>query len=82
MERRDNENRHPHYGSKVSLGIRITTTLCGLILLVWSFYVPPKGVIDKSVLFAFGEIAVFVASLMWIDYYYIFHPKKRNTRHK
>ncbi len=81
MENKNIKQQRVSHGSKVSLGIRIVTSLCGLLLLIWSFYVPPKGVIDKSVLFAFGEMAVFVAALMWIDYYYIFKGKKY-VRHK
>jgi hypothetical protein len=81
MEKRDNNKKQPYLGSKVSLWIRIITTICGIVLLIWSFYVPPKGQIDKSVLIAFAEIAGFVASLMWIDYYYIYVGKKR-IKHK
>jgi hypothetical protein len=81
MEKQEKEKKNPFYGSKVSLGIRIVLSLCGITLLIWSFYVPPRGVIDNSVLFAFGEIAIFVSALMWIDYYYLFKGKKY-VKHK
>jgi hypothetical protein len=74
----DDNNRSVFYASKVSLGIRVVTAFIGIGLLIWSFFMPPQGVIDKTVLFAFGEIATFVAALMWIDYHYIY--KKREKR--
>ena len=41
---------------------------CGL--LIAGFTVPPLGVIDPSVLVAFGEILTFVGSLVGVDYHY------------
>jgi len=41
---------------------------CGL--LIAGFIVPPLGVIDSSVLVAFGEILTFVGALFGIDYHY------------
>lgn len=81
MERRDKDNKQQFYNPRVSLWIRIVTSAVGLILLVIGFSVPPQGVIDRSVLIAFGEIAVFVSALMWIDYHYAFRGKKY-TKHK
>lgn len=42
----------------------------GTGLLISGFCVPPTGVIDNSVLIAFGEIMTFVGSLFGIDYHY------------
>lgn len=81
MERQDKDTRHQFYNSKVSLWTRIVVSAVGLILLIVGFIVPPQGVIDRSVLIAFGEIALFVAALMWIDYHYAFRGKKY-TKHK
>lgn len=39
------------------------------------FCVPPTGVIDNSVLVAFGEILTFVGSLFGIDYHYKYKEK-------
>lgn len=50
--------------------IAIGLLFCGVALLFCSFWVIPTGVIDSSVLVAFGEILVFVGSLMGIDYTY------------
>lgn len=41
---------------------------CGL--LIAGFCVPPVGIIDNSVLIAFGEILTFVGAVFGIDYSY------------
>ena len=41
---------------------------CGL--LIAGFCVPPIGIIDSSVLVAFGEILTFVGAIFGIDYSY------------
>ena len=40
--------------------------LAGVVLIFLSFYAPPKGVIDPSVLTAFGEALTFVGSVWGI----------------
>ena len=42
----------------------------GCALLVAGIAIPPAGVIDSSVLVAFGEILTFAGSLVGIDYHY------------
>ena len=42
----------------------------GAILILTAFFVPPLGVIDASVLTAFGEILTFAGAVMGIDYKY------------
>ena len=44
--------------------------LVGVGLLIAGFCVPPIGIIDNSVLIAFGEILTFTGSLSGIDYHY------------
>lgn len=44
--------------------------LFGILLLAGSFFVPPLGVIDSSVLVAFGELSTFSGSLIGVDYHY------------
>jgi hypothetical protein len=44
--------------------------IIGCALLIAGFIVPPLGVIDSSVLIAFGEILTFVGALFGIDYHY------------
>lgn len=41
---------------------------CGL--LIAGFCVPPVGIIDTSILIAFGEILTFVGAIFGIDYTY------------
>ena len=42
----------------------------GAGLIIAGFIVEPVGIIDNSVLIAFGEIATFAGSLFGIDYHY------------
>lgn len=61
--------------------------IVGSALLIAGFIVPPMGVIDNSVLIAFGEILTFVGALFGIDYraqlrFFNFkerHDRKTNT---
>ena len=48
----------------------ILLIVVGCALLIAGFIVPPMGVIDNSVLIAFGEILTFVGALFGIDYHY------------
>ncbi len=47
----------------------------GTGLLIAGFLVEPVGIIDNSVLVAFGEIATFAGSLFGIDYHYKYKIK-------
>lgn len=40
----------------------------GVLLIIAAFIVPPTGVIDPSVLTAFGEILTFSGAIIGIDY--------------
>lgn len=51
----------------------------GLALLVASFIEPPTGVIDPSVLTAFGEILTFAGAIIGIDAKYR-HSSRRGNR--
>lgn len=50
--------------------LAIVLVAMGVLLVFTSFAVPPTGVIDASVLAAFGEILTFSGSLIGIDYHY------------
>ncbi len=52
------------------LASAIILIVLGCALLIAGFIVPPLGVIDSSVLVAFGEILTFVGALFGIDYHY------------
>ena len=54
----------------VQLLAAVGLCIFGCALLTAAFILPPTGVIDNSVLIAFGEILTFVGSLIGIDYKY------------
>lgn len=54
----------------VRLAIAVILTIVGCGLLIAGFSVPPLGVIDSSVLVAFGETSTFVGAILGIDYNY------------
>lgn len=56
----------------IQLIIAILLTLSGIVLLFSGFWVDPDGVIDSSVLVAFGEISTFAGALFGVDYTYKF----------
>lgn len=59
--------------------VALILTIVGSGLLIAGFIVPPLGVIDSSVLVAFGETSTFVAALLGIDYNYKYQMWKNNT---
>ena len=54
----------------VQLIIAILLTLSGIVLLFSGFWIDPQGLIDNSVLVAFGEISTFAGALFGVDYSY------------
>ncbi len=54
------------------LQLILSVVVCGFgcALLVAGFVLPPAGIIDSSVLVAFGETLTFAGSLIGIDYRY------------
>lgn len=54
----------------VRLAVAITLTIVGCGLLIAGFIVPPLGIIDSSILIAFGETSTFVGAILGIDYNY------------
>ena len=58
------------YKSWVQLSIAVVATLFGLSLVGVSLFLPPQGVIDPTVLTAYGETLTFVGALIGIDYHY------------
>lgn len=54
----------------IRLTIAVILTLVGCGLLISGFIVPPLGIIDSSVLVAFGEVSTFVGAILGIDYNY------------
>lgn len=56
--------------------VAVILTIVGSGLLIAGFIVPPLGVIDSSVLVAFGETSTFVAAVLGIDYNYKYQMYK------
>lgn len=54
----------------IQLWLGVSVTIFGCILLICSFFVPPMGIIDASVLAALGELLTFSGALIGIDYNY------------
>lgn len=52
---------------RVLFGIAIGLMVFGSVLLMIGLLAEPQGVIDKSVLIAYGEIATFAAAILGID---------------
>lgn len=72
------------YKQKLDLRLIIACvlTVVGCSLLIAGFVVPPLGVIDSSVLVAFGETSTFVAALLGIDYNYKYQMYKHDLLNK
>lgn len=63
----------------VRLVVAVILTIVGSGLLIAGFIVPPVGVIDSSVLVAFGETSTFVAAVLGIDYNYKYQIYKNRV---
>ena len=64
------------------LVVAVVLTIVGSGLLIAGFIVPPLGMIDSSVLIAFGETSTFVAALLGIDYNYKYQIYKSKALNK
>lgn len=58
---------------KIQILTAVGLCVSGVLLLFVSFFVPPMGVIDPSVLAALAEILTFSGALIGIDYRYKKH---------
>lgn len=71
---------------KTKLNFRLTIaavlTVVGCGLLIAGFVVPPLGIIDSSVLVAFGESSTFVGAVLGIDYNYKYQIYKNKFLYK
>ena len=50
--------------------LAISMASFGAVLILTAFFVPPMGIIDASVLTAFGEMLTFSGTVLGIDYKY------------
>lgn len=60
----------------IQLWLGVGLAIAGVALLWVSFFVPPTGIIDPSVLTAIGEVFTFSGALIGIDYSYKFKELK------
>lgn len=60
----------------LQLVLAVILIIFGIALLTASFIVPPLGIIDPSILVAYGETLTFVGALVGVDYSYKY--KTRN----
>lgn len=67
---------------KFQLVISALLIIVGCGLLIAGFCVPPVGVIDNSVLIAFGEILTFVGAIFGIDYSYKYKVLKQDNENE
>lgn len=50
--------------------LAIILIVFGIILLIIAFFMPPAGIIDATILTAYGETLTFAGSLIGLDYHY------------
>ena len=48
----------------------VALVLLGVLLLIVAFFLPPAGLIDPTVLTAYGETLTFAGALIGVDYHY------------
>lgn len=60
----------------IKLAMAVLIVFFGCALITAGFSVPPMGVIDNSVLIAFGEILTFAGAVLGINYTYQFKVKQ------
>ena len=53
---------------KHQICLAVMLVIFGVVLISVAFFVPPTGVIDPTVLTAFGEILTFAGAIIGIDY--------------
>lgn len=64
----------------IQLILGVSMAVIGMVLLWVSLFIPPQGIIDASVLTAFGEVATFAGALIGIDYTYQYKSIKYLTQ--
>lgn len=58
------------------------TVIAGLVMLFMGIWMPPTGIIDSSILVAFGETATFAGALIGVDYSYKYKAYKLDKENK
>ena len=55
---------------KHQIFLAVMLVIFGVVLISAAFFVPPTGVIDPTILTAFGEILTFAGAIIGIDYHH------------
>ena len=55
---------------KYQVILALILVVFGILLIIIAFIVPPAGIIDPTVLTAYGESLTFAGSLIGLDYHY------------
>jgi len=63
---------------KIQMWVAVFLVAFGVILIIAAFIVPPTGVIDPTVLTAFGEILTFAGAIIGIDYHHRVKPPEES----
>lgn len=64
----------------IKISISVALVVFGCIMLMMGFWVAPMGIIDSSVLVAFGECLTFAGAVLGINY--IYQAKHKELEHK
>ncbi len=64
----------------LQLLVAVILVAFGILLIIASFIVPPLGVLDSSVLVAYGETLTFAGSIIGIDYNYKLKNRQRKNK--
>lgn len=60
--------------TNIQMWVAVFLVAFGVMLIIAAFIVPPTGVIDPTVLTAFGEILTFAGAIIGIDYHHRVKP--------
>jgi len=63
---------------KIQMWVAVFLVAFGVILIIAAFIIPPTGVIDPTVLTAFGEILTFAGAIIGIDYHHRVKPPEES----
>ena len=63
---------------KIQMWVAVILVSFGVLLIIAAFIVPPTGVIDPTVLTAFGEILTFAGAIIGIDYHHRVKPPEES----
>lgn len=66
----------------IRLAVAVFLVILGCALLIAGFIVPPLGIIDSSLLVAYGEVSTFAGSLFGVDYRYKYKMYKEELLRK